>query len=1084
MKLKVLFLRLSLHKTSLFFFFILFDIYLSINCLYANDSMNIKTDYITGNWEKEEISQQKKQITGTVVDVKDEPVIGANIIELGATSNGTITDVKGNFSLSVEENAVLRISYIGYVVQDISTVGKTSFNIVLQEDAKSLEEVIVVGYSTQRRKDITGSVAVVDVKYLKSIPSGSALQSLQGQASGVNVISSGVPGGASNIFIRGITSFGDTQPLILIDGVEGSLDDVSANDVESVQILKDAGAAAIYGVRGSNGVILVSTKKGEAGLPIVTYEGYFGMQSPLKGNPFNLLNSEDFARLFNIAFPANQLFVNGMPDYLYTGPGVSGTGMAGDPQVDPSKYNFDPNDPSKNYLIQAVNKTGTNWFDEVFNPAPMQQHNLSVSGGTENAKYMLSLNYLNQQGTLMETYHKRYSARINTSFKTKKGISIGENLYIYTNATPGFLNQSEGSPISHIYRQMPIIPVYDIMGNFGGMFAGPDLGNAMNPVAVQKRTVNNRSNSFTVVGNVFAEAEILKGLTLRTSFGGSSTSFYNINFAFNRYNDREGSTGLNSLTERSGYNHNIIWTNILTYQKDVDNHRIKLLAGSEMNKYRNRSLEGGSTGFFSTDFEYLILSNGTGDSYNYSSAYANNLLSFFGRLDYSFADKYLLSATIRRDGSSRFGPNKRYGTFPSVSLGWRVSGEEFMRNIQFIDDLKIKASYGVLGSQNNVSAENAFSLYGSLPRSSYYDIAGTNTSAVQGFYQTRVGNENTGWEENIVQNIGFDATILDSKLEVSFEFYQKSVNGLLFTQPLPATVGGATSPVVNIGDIRNRGIDIAVTYHGNITTDLNYSIGTNITTYKNEVVSIPDPGYFDVVSSRNGYLVRNQEGHPVSSFFGYDVIGLFNDAGEVSESPTQSGAAPGTFKYRDVVPDGAITPDDRTFIGDPNPAFTYGLNLGLNYKNFDFSSVFYGSQGNDVLNQVKWYTHFFSGFRGGKSNDLLNAWTPENKTTNIPKIDAAGSFSTSGVPNSFYVEDGSFLKLRSLILGYTVKPASLQRFGIHKLRLYLQGANLFTITQYSGLDPELVGSSASFGIDLGNYPNTQKSFILGVNVSF
>jgi TonB-linked SusC/RagA family outer membrane protein len=1025
-----------------------------------------------------------KSVKGTVRDGSGAALPGVSVLIKG-TNIGVVTDSQGNWSLSnIPANATLVFSFVGMESKEVLTGNSETYNVILSESLVGLDEVVVTGYSEQRKKDITGSVAVVDVKYMKSIPSGSALQSLQGQASGVNVISSGVPGGGSNIFIRGITSFGDTQPLVLIDGVEGNLDDVSANDVESIQVLKDAGAAAIYGVRGSNGVILVTTKKGKAGLPVVTYEGYVGIQSPLRGNPFNLLNSEDFMKLFNTAFPANQLFVNGMPDYLYTGPGVSGIGMAGDPQVDPSKYNFDPNDPSRNYLIQAVNKKGTNWFDEVFDPAPMQQHNLSVSGGTDHAKYMLSLNYLNQQGTLMETYHKRYSARINTSFKIKKGISIGENLYIYANDTPGFLNQSEGSPVSHIYRQMPIIPVYDIMGNFGGMFAGPDLGNAWNPVAIQKRTVNNRSNSFTVVGNVFAEAEILKGLTARTSFGGSSTSFYNINFAFNRYNDREGSTGLNSLTESSGYNRNLIWTNTLTYRKDFGNHRLKLLAGSEMNKYRNRSLEGGSTGFFSTDFEYLILSNGTGDSYNYSSAYATNLLSFFGRLDYSFADRYLLAATIRRDGSSRFGPNKRYGTFPSVSLGWRVSSEDFMQDIQFINDLKIKASYGVLGSQNNVSAENAFSLYGSLPRSSYYDIAGTNTSAVQGFYQTRIGNENTGWEENIVQNIGFDAVMLDRKLDVSFEYYKKSIDGLLFTLPLPATVGGATAPVVNIGDIQNKGVDISVTYRGSITTDLDYSIGANITTYKNEVVSIPDPGYFDATSSRNGYLVRNQEGHPVSSFFGYDVIGLFNDADEVSESPAQSGAAPGTFKYRNVVPDDAITPDDRTFIGDPNPDFTYGLNLGLNYKNVDFSAVFYGSQGNDVLNEVKWYTHFFSGFRGGKSNDLLNAWTPDNKNTDIPKIDAVGSFSTSGVPNSFYVEDGSFLKLKSIILGYTVRPSSLQRFGINKLRLYLQGANLFTITKYSGLDPELVGSSASFGIDLGNYPNTQKSFILGVNVSF
>lgn len=1029
------------------------------------------------------LQAQQKTVSGTVTDLSGKGLQGVNIVVKGNTA-GSISDAAGKYFITTPANSILVFSLQGYLSREIIVGAETVIDISLTIDVQQLGEVVMTGYSAQRKKDITGSVSVVDMKALKSFPSGSAVQALQGQAAGVTIISSGVPGGASNIFIRGITSFGNTQPLVMVDGVEGNLNDISPSDVESMQVLKDAGAAAIYGVRGSNGVILVTTKKGKNGKVVFTYDGYYGTQRPLSGNPFNMLNSEDFARLSKVAFPTSVLFQNGLPDYLYTGPGVSGTGMAGDPAVDPSRYNFDVNDPSNNYLIQAVNKTGTDWFHEVFKPAATQQHNLTASGATDRVNYMFSLGYLNQQGTMIETYQKRYSLRVNTQYKVRDHIRIGENLYVFQNETPGFLNQSEGSPVSHIYRQMPIIPVYDIAGNFGGMFAGPDLGNAQNPVAIQKRTVNNRNNTETYIGNVYAEIDLLKKITLRSSIGGSKASGYDIAFAFNRYNDREGSTGMNNLSETSTSDRNLIWTNTLAYTGAFGKHSVKVLAGSEAIKNQGRALIGNNSGFFSTDFDYLILGNGTANNYTYSLAYHNTLFSLFSRVDYTYADKYLLSATLRRDGSSKFGENKRYGVFPSVSLGWRLSQESFLKNVTFINDLKLRGSYGILGSQNNVSPDNAYTLFGSSARSSYYDIAGNNVGSQQGFYQTRIGNANTGWEENVITNIGLDATVLNNKLSFSVEYYKKSINGLLFTLPLPATVGSAAAPVVNIGDIRNKGFDIAATYRAAVGKDLQLSVGANITTYKNRVVSIPDPGYFETASSRNGNIVRNQVGHPVSSFFGYDIVGLFKDNDDVSKSPAQPSAAPGRFKYRDVNGDGKITPDDRTFIGNPNPDFTYGINLGLNYKAVDFSAILYGSQGNDVFNLVKWYTHFFSGFRSGKSRDLLDAWTPQNTDTDIPVIEPTGTFSTSGVTNSFYVENGSFLKLRSLMIGYTMPASLLQRFGIDKIRLYVQATNLFTITKYSGLDPELMGSSAGFGIDYGNYPNTQKTFLFGINASF
>ncbi|MGV3601333.1 MAG: SusC/RagA family TonB-linked outer membrane protein [Dyadobacter fermentans] len=1032
-------------------------------------------------------AQTSKEIKGVVLDSLSQTALpGVSVVLKGTTSVGTTTDANGAYSLALPTDAsALVFSFVGYASQEITIGNSTNINVNLRPDSQALNEIVVTGYSSQRKQDITGSVSVVDMKALKSVPAGSAVQALQGQAAGVNVISSGVPGAGSSIFIRGVTSFGNTQPLVIVDGIQADLNNISADDIESVQVLKDAGAAAIYGVRGANGVIVVTTKKGKSGQPTVTYDGYVGVQRPLQGNPFDLLNSEDYMKVVNIANPNNSLFRNGMPDYLYADPGVAGVAKEGDPAVDPSKYFLDPINTSKNYLIQKVNKQGTDWFHELFKPAIMTNHNLSVSGGNEKASYLFSLGYIHQKGTLIETYLKRYSARINTEYRISKRIKVGENVNIFHVDNPGFGNQSEFGTLSAVYKMMPIVPVYDIRGNFGGTFAGPDLGSNQNPVAQQKRTLNNRNSSWNIVGNAYAEGEILKNLTARTSVGVNINNPYSQSFNYTQYDNKQGNSSPNSYSESASYNNMITWTNTLGYNRQFGKHSLQVLLGSESIKSMGRSVGGASQRFFSTEFDYLILGNGTSGVTNFSNAYVNSLFSIFSRVDYAFQDKYLIGATIRRDGSSRFGSRSRYGTFPSVSLGWRLSGEEFMKSVNWLNDLKLRASYGVLGSQNNVAPENAYTLFGGGYGNAYYDITGSSNSVKQGFIQTRIGNPNASWEENVVTNIGLDATILNNSLDFSFEYYKKSINGLLFTQPLPATVGGAAAPVVNIGDIQNKGFDVALTYRGRIGNGLQYSIGTNITAYKNLVVDIPSPGYFDGVSQQGmGTLVRNKQGKEVSSFFGYEVIKLFNSDQEVAEAPAQTGAAPGRFRYRDVNGDGVITPEDRTMLGSPNPDFTYGLNLGLNFKGFDFSAIFYGSQGAEIVNTIRSYTHFYAGYIGNKSNALLNAWTPENTNTTVPKIETGASLSTSGALNSYFIEDGSYLRLRSLILGYTIKPGILQKIKVSKLRLYAQAANLFTITKYSGLDPELGGSSSSFGVDYGNYPNNQQNFLFGVNLSF
>ena len=1052
--------------------------------------VNIFSEVIRMNPDKESgpiAIMQQTRITGTITDENGNPLPGVNI-QIEGTTYGAIADINGIYSIEKpNDNVVLIFSFIGYTTQRISAAGKSTIDISLTPDLKSLEEVVVTGYSKQRKKDITGSVTVLDIGSLKKVVSHSAEQALQGLASGVNVISSGVPGSESKILIRGVTSFGNTDPLVIVDGIEQNLNNISANDIESIQVLKDAGASSIYGVRGSNGVIVVTTKKGKVGAPVINYEGYWGMTYPLPGNPFDLLNSQDFMKIYNIAKPGNELFRNGMPDYMYRGPGGAGAAMAGDPAVDPSLYFYESTNTGGNYIIQKVNKEGEDWFHDLFKKAPTQNHSLTASGGTEKSKYLFALGYTNQQGTLVNTRLQRYSARINTEYSLKKNIRFGENANIIYIQNPGFSNQQEFGGIAETFKQFPVTPLKDIRGNWGGTFGGPDLGTAQNPVAVQYRDIEkDLVHNWFIVGNAFAEADFLKDFTVRTSIGYNISNSYNQNFTATQTENVQSNTGNNSLRISASYSSSMTFTNTLSYKKLLGKNDLKVMLGSEAIEDNGRGVNGSRSKFFSEDVNFMILDNGTLTITNSSSISSNSLFSLFARVDYSFDDKYLVGATVRRDGSSRFGPDKRYGVFPAISFGWRLSNESFMKDLTWLNDLKIRGSYGILGSQNNVSGDNSFFLYSSGMGTTYYDITGSSTSIIPGFAQSRIGNLATGWEEDIVTNVGFDATLLNTHLDVSLEYYKKSIKGLLFSQPLPAVVlGGATAPTVNIGDIQNTGVDVSVRYRGKIINDLNFSVGFNLTTYKNEVVNIPDPGYFYAGGLQGmGSICRNEEGHPVSSFYGYKVVGLFNSDAEVAEAPVQTAAAPGRFRYQDTDLDGTITPSDRVHLGNPNPDFTYGITLGLDYKGFDLSAIFYGSQGNEIFNTTRCYLHFFQYYNGTKSNVLLDAWTPEHTNTKVPKIETSQNFSTSTVPNSYYIEDGSYLRLKSLIIGYTIKPSILQKIGMSAIRLYAQSANLFTLTKYTGLDPELGGSSSNFGLDYGNYPDSELSVLFGLNVTF
>ncbi len=1051
-------------------------------------------------------------VKGKVRD-EDGSAIGGATIKLLGTNIGTITADDGTFSLGVPggSGALLEVSYIGY--ETIQVTIKENMSISLMKSLNNLNEVVVTGYSSGKKKDLTGSVSVVNMDNVVKQPSGTVATQLQGQASGLTVISSGSPGESPQIRIRGINTFGNNSPLYVVNGVPTTnISDLNPNDIASMQVLKDAGSASIYGARAANGVIIITTKQG-AGKNKVKYDSYVGTQRPKGGNVFHILDPMEMARLrFNALANSGTPVTAQNPDQQY-GPGPNPVlpdyidpagAMKGDPAVDPANYNIDPyyTDPSELsdfYYITAANKTGTDWFHEVFSPALITNHNIAVSGGSDKGNYLFSLNYFNQQGTLMETYLKRYTLRSNAQFNISKNIRVGENLAYSITSNPQVSSLDASGAIAYTFRIQPIVPVYDIMGNYAASH-GPELGDGHNPVAIQQRTKNNRGNDNRLFGNIFLDVDFLKDLTFHSSFGGESYAGSSHSFTYPTYELGENST-VNAYTESSDYGYNWTWTNTLTYHKVFNSdHDFKILMGTEAYDNRGNQQSGTTQGYFSFDEDYTNLSTGSGTQTNSSSKSSDALFSLLGRLDYAFKDKYLLSATLRRDGSSRF-LHYRYGWFPAVSAGWRISQEPFMKNISWITDMKIRGSYGVMGNQINVEPGNSYSTYLPNKLSSYYDLDGTNNTTVMGFQLNQYGNPDAKWEKDINLNIGTDITLFKNLLAISADYYRKDISDLLYNPELIGTQGTAAAPYVNIAKMQNEGFDFSATINKDITRDWHFDATLSFTTYKNRIQKVSNgTDYFDLDSRDfdGQNIIRNSVGQPVSSFFGYKIIGFWNSQQEIDQANAQAQSASkdpnavyqtdlavGRFRYQDVNGDGIISPDDRTLLGSPNPDYTYGLNLGVNYKNFDFSVLFYGVQGNQIWNNVRWWTDFYASFGGAKSKTALyDSWTPDHQNAKAPIQENAGTFSTNTVPNSYYVENGSYLRVKNMMLGYTINAKVFQKIGVDKFRVYIQAANLFTITKYSGIDPEIGGSGVTdFGVDEGTYPS-QKQYLIGLNLAF
>ncbi len=1058
--------------------------------------------------------QQGIKVVCTVNDASG-PVIGANVIIKG-TSTGNITDLDGRAILeNVPGNATLVISYIGYLTREIPVNNQSTISITLYEDTKALQELVVVGYGTQQKKDITGSVAVVDTKELQKSSGSSATQQLQGKAAGVYVGQTGSPGSSTNVRIRGINTVNDNGPLYVIDGVSTrnqNLSTINPSDIESMQILKDASSAAIYGAQAANGVILITTKKGtKSGQPVLTYDGYYGIQKQLRD--YDVLNADDRLNLEWTA-KANNYAINGvtdkLPSHVQFGTGatpvipnyMTQAGAGGRQNIDPNDYSYPDN--------TMVPYSNTNWWDEVDQVAPVQNHQVSLSGGTDKGQYMMSAGYLDQKGTIIESYYRRYTVRANTSFNVRPWLRFGENLsYTFTKDQGLQSSTGEASAYSWTYRSSPWVPVYDIRGNFAGSkIAG--TGNFQNTVATQIRNKDNYYSNNRVFGSLWGEADLYKGLTFRTTFGLDYTNNYS--YRMDKLNlEFSESGGQNNLREESGFNFRWVWTNTLSYTAKFNEiHSLNALVGTEaIRDGLGRSMIGQRFNYlYENDINTWTLNMGENNDQRIAeSSYKGEfaLFGIFGRVDYALKDKYLLTGILRRDGVSRFSESNRYGLFPSISLGWRLSEENFMSETRdWLDDLKIRVGYGQTGNSEVPRITNFAYEYTTDPGNSNYDINGSNKSTI-GYRLLRYGNEDTKWEAIETTNIGVDATFLGGKFSVSGEYYFKKTTDMLIAAQYSALANAEIErPFINFGDMKNTGFDITLNYHDS-RGDWSWDVSANFSHYKNEVVKISEADDASIWRSGariSGNITRTTKGQPISMFYGYKVNGFYENNADVlacvplGQNKEVDGFKPerwiGKFKFQDTDGNGKLTTDDQTYIGNPHPDLLAGLNVNVGYKNFDFTMFWYSSIGNDIFNNTKYFTDFwlFEGNRSSRMRDESWKAGADNSKAILPVLDYNDGYSGTNA-SSYYVEDGSFLKLKNLVFGYTLPKTWLQKATISNLRVYVQAENILTITGYTGLDPELTvadtgqGNEADLrrGLDMGGWP-TPMRLLFGVNFAF
>lgn len=1014
---------------------------------------------------------QTRTVTGTLIDdASGEPLIGASIIVKGSTV-GTVTDFDGSFSIEAAPEDVLVVSYVGYADQEIVVGNSSNISINLSQGVL-VDEIVVTGYQSQRKRDITGAVAVVSGEDLNVVSSASVSQKLAGKASGVTISTSGSPGDGTAIRIRGFNSLGNNDPLIVIDGVptrDTYLNSINPNDIESIQVLKDAASSTIYGARASNGVIVITTKKGKPGKTKVSYNGYYGTQNPV--NKFDLITDPAKYREY-VQKAANATAGQEVPA-IYQGTSF------------PEYYNGDPSQ-AYNYpdnLLYKPNVNGTDWWEETIGPAALTEHNVNISGGSENSTFSITGNYYDQGGTIKHTYFTRYMARANSSFK-KGRLTFGENISLSRIKQNGQRsgNQSEQNIITNIIRTQNIVPVLDEGGNFAGPKAiGMGLGN--NPAKGVDDEKDDFGQFHRMFGNMYGSVDILDGLSARSSIGFDYGTGYSQNATFPNFEAREPNQFTFNFSENWNNNFEWTWSNTLNLVKTVgDIHDFNAVVGVEANNFRSRNIGASLVDYFVFGLDSRYLNSGLADpaSQNVGSGGSvSRFASEFAKVDYTYDDFILVSGSLRRDRASQFGPDNRVGIFPAGSIGVRLT--KFL-NVDAIDDLKVRYSYGINGN-NAIASDNAFELFGGSTGNSFYDINGTNSSIATGYALQRRGNSVGGWEELVQSNFGIDASFLGGRFGLVLDVFNKTTRDLLFTAALPATGGSAGAAARNIAEMKNNGIDGQLWYRDRLGSNIDLDLGLTFGTYRNEITKVSDgqTQFFANGGSRIGAVSINRVGHPVGSFYGYETDGIFGSDAEVDSHADQAGKAIGRIRFKDQNGDGVINDDDRIVLGSYHPSFTGGLNIGLGIGKIDFSAFIFGKYGNEIYNFNKLFTDF-SQFEANIRNEVLdNHWSPTNTGSNIPAPDYAGR-AFNNQSSDYYVEDASYTRLENIQIGYDIGDM----IGAGRARIYIQGQNLLTLTGYSGLDPAMsefgIGVTGA-GIDFGNYPSN-KSVMVGVNLEF
>jgi TonB-dependent starch-binding outer membrane protein SusC len=1030
----------------------------------------------------------QRQITGKVAE-NGQSLPGASVL-LKGTDIGAITDENGMYSISVpNEGGTLVITYVGFADKEIEIGTQSTIDVELSEDDGLLQEVVVTGYQELRKRDITGAVTVVEVDDLKAIKGSSFTQALAGRATGVTISTSGSPGDATNVRIRGISSFGNNDPLYIIDGVpvqDQYQNLINPEDIESMQVLKDAATSSIYGSRASNGVIVITTKKGKSGKTKVSYNSSVGSVSSVKGYDQTLnTSSEVYAEAMRRKFakepgsiPTYATTKGTLPKYIQP---IGNT-------VDEKTYDI------LNNQITLLNTAGTNWWKEMTQSAMIQDHNVNIAGGNDFATFNFSGGYFGQEGVLKFTDYNRASIRMNSVFKAGKNLRFGENVMYAGNwgtniSSTGGSNNEQG-PIGNLLKATPVVSVKDIKGNPGGHLTASS-GNFTNPDQILIDNKDNKNKYNRLLGNVFAEADILSGFTARTSFGVDLGQGFNKGFTYPQPYRAEGAKTANGFRENWSTNNSWTWTNTLQYKKNIDQHAFSVLAGQEAIAYNGRNIGASLSNYFVTDINGWYINTGLADQGSRtvgSGGSSSRLASVFGKVDYSFDDKYLISGTIRRDGSSKFLSDIRYGVFPAVSVGWRVTGEDFMKDVTWLNDLKLRASYGEVGNQQ-IRDYNFTDIYGGGVASTFYDING-NGGAATGYALVSRGNPGTLWESSNSKNIGLDASILGGAVGVVLDVYERATNNLLFAPALPGTAGSAAPPSVNIGAMVNTGVDLGLTYRKRMSSDLEFNAALNLSHYKNEIVKVADNSdrfYSGGLASRvenADQTFINLVGSPISSFNGFITDGLITT--EAEKATQLPGSQIGGLKFKDINGDGKITTaGDIGVMGSPHPDLTGGLNLGVTFKSLDINAFLFGSLGNQIYNYTKMF-NYFTNFNSNVSKNFLEI----EGTGNNPKVSSLDAVSRSS--SDFYLEDGSYLRLANIQLGYNLPKSAYSKLGLGSARFYIQGQNMLTFTGYSGVDPAVsnanIGNTGSVndtttGFDGGNYP-ANKIVNVGLSLNF